>query len=56
MVGDIPSGLPSFAVPGLEWSAVIALIPGAIGVAIVVYGESMALSKTFSAKPIREMV
>ena len=50
VVGEIPSGLPSLAIPAVGWSAVVALIPGAIGVAIVVYGESMALSKTFSAR------
>ena len=50
VVGEIPSGLPSFAVPAVSWSAVLALIPAAIGVAIVVYGESMALSKTFAAR------
>lgn len=50
VVGDIPSGLPSLAIPSVSWSAVMALIPGAIGVAIVVYGESMALAKTFAAR------
>jgi len=50
IVGEIPSGLPSFAVPVTPWSAVVGLIPGAIGIAIVVYAESMALSKTFSGK------
>ena len=50
VVGDIPAGLPSFAVPSAPWSAVVALVPGAIGVAIVVYGESMALAKTFASR------
>lgn len=50
VVGDIPSGLPSLAIPSMSWTAVMALIPGAIGVAIVVYGESMALAKTFAAR------
>jgi high affinity sulfate transporter 1 len=50
VVGDIPSGLPSLAIPSADWGDVAALIPGAIGVAIVVYGESMALSKTFAAR------
>jgi SulP family sulfate permease len=50
VVGDIPSGLPSLAFPSVPWSTFLALIPGAIGVAIVVYGESMALSKTFAAR------
>ncbi len=50
VVGDIPAGLPSFEVPSAPWSAVVALVPGAIGVAIVVYGESMALAKTFGSR------
>jgi high affinity sulfate transporter 1 len=50
IVGEIPSGLPSLAIPSAPWSVVVGLIPGAIGVAIVVYGESMALSKTFASR------
>lgn len=50
VVGEIPSGLPSLSVPTTGWSVVVGLIPGAIGVAIVVYAESMALSKTFSGR------
>jgi high affinity sulfate transporter 1 len=50
VAGEIPSGLPSFAVPSMSVDAVSALLPGAIGIAIVVFGESMALSKTFGSK------
>lgn len=50
VAGEIPSGLPSFAIPTVGWDVLLGLIPGAIGVAIVVYGESMALAKTFSSK------
>ena len=50
VAGEIPAGLPSFVVPELGVSAIATLIPGAIGIAIVVYGESMALTKTFGAK------
>lgn len=50
VVGEIPAGLPSLALPSVGWNAILALVPGAIGIAIVVYGESMALSKTFSAR------
>ena len=50
VAGAIPAGLPSLVDPTtLDWTAVSALIPGAIGVAIVVYGESMALAKTFGS-------
>jgi sulfate permease, SulP family len=50
VAGEIPAGLPSLVFPSVDWSAVGALIPGAIGVAIVVYGESMALAKSFGSK------
>lgn len=47
ITGDIVAGLPRAGLPEVGWDAVVALVPGAIGLAIVVYGESMALSKTF---------
>lgn len=50
IAGDINAAFPLPAVPDVGWDAVVALIPGAIGLAIVVYGESMALSKTFGSK------
>ena len=50
VAGEIPAGLPSLVLPSLDWAAVSALIPGSIGVAIVVYGESMALAKTFGSR------
>jgi len=50
VAGEIPAGLPSFVVPDLGVSAFATLLPSAIGIAIVVYGESMALSKTFGSK------
>jgi MFS superfamily sulfate permease-like transporter len=50
VAGEIPAGLPSLVAPSLDWAAISALIPGAIGVAIVVFGESMALAKTFGSR------
>jgi len=50
VAGEIPAGLPSFAMPTLSLASIAALIPAAIGIAIVVYGESMALAKTFGSK------
>ena len=50
VAGEIPSGLPSIGFPTIDWTVVVGLVPGAIGVAVVVYGETMALSKTFSGK------
>lgn len=50
VAGEIPSGLPSIAFPTIDWTVVVGLVPGAIGVAVVVYGETMALAKTFSGR------
>ncbi len=50
VAGEIPSGLPTISLPTIDWTVVAGLVPGAIGVAVVVYGETMALSKTFSGR------
>jgi len=50
LVGEIEAGLPSPVVPDVTWDDVLSLIPGALGVAIVVFGESMALAKSFGAR------
>lgn len=50
VAGEIPAGLPSLTLPTLDLEVIAALVPGAIGIAIVVYGESMALAKTFGSK------
>lgn len=50
VVGDIASGLPVPGVPDVEWSDILELIPPAIGLAVVIFGESMALAKSFGAR------
>jgi sulfate permease, SulP family len=50
VAGEVPSGLPSIGLPAIDWTVAVGLVPGAIGLAVVVYGETMALSKTFSGK------
>lgn len=50
LVGEIEAGLPSPVVPDVSWDDVLSLIPGALGVAIVIFGESMALAKSFGAR------
>ena len=53
VVGDISSGLPSLVIPDVGLGDVTALLGGAIGLAIVVFGQSAALAKAF-ALPHRE--
>mgnify|MGYP001817642635 CR=1 FL=1 len=50
LVGEIEGGLPTPGLPDVAWEDVVNLIPGALGVAIVVFGESMALAKSFGAR------
>jgi high affinity sulfate transporter 1 len=45
LVGDIPAGLPSLQIPDL--SLVRALLPGALGIALISFIESIAASRAF---------
>lgn len=48
LVGNIPAGLPSIAVPFLEWEKVFLLLPHAVIIALVAYVQSFAIAKTFA--------
>ncbi len=50
MVGEVPAGLPSFSLPTITWSTVIALVPGAFAIAIVILAQSAAVSRSFATK------
>ena len=41
LVGDIAAGLPSLGLPDVGWAEISTLIPGAIGVAVVVFGLAL---------------
>lgn len=49
VVGELPAGLPSFAVPSLlSWEDYRALLPAAIVIAIVSFVEALSSAKTIS--------
>ena len=50
MVGDVPAGLPKFALPSITWSAVATLVPGALAIAIVILAQSAAVARSFATK------
>ena len=50
VVGPFPSGLPHFAVPSLDWTNVHAVLPAAIGVALLGYTEAILLARAFAAR------
>jgi high affinity sulfate transporter 1 len=55
VVGDIASGLPGLVIPDVGFEDLTALFGGALGLAVVVFGQTAALAKAF-ALPHRENV
>ena len=51
IVGEIPAGLPDFGIPeGLGFEELLAVAPGAIGVALVAFVESVAIARSLATK------
>lgn len=50
IVGVVPAGLPSLALPPVELSALQALLPTALTIAFVGFMESVAVAKSLAAK------
>jgi sulfate permease, SulP family len=48
LVGPVPSGLPSFELPGLAGAG--ALVPAAAGIALMSFIESISAARTFAAR------
>lgn len=50
IVGDVPSGLPSFVIPGINLENFSSLLPIALAIALVSFMESIAVAKAIQAK------
>ena len=50
VLGDVPSGLPSFSTPSFDMGAWSALLPIAIAISMVGFAESFAVAKTIHGK------
>ena len=50
VVGTIPRGLPSLAVPVVQWDLVWALLPAAIVMALIGFMEATSISKAIATK------
>jgi SulP family sulfate permease len=49
VVGYIPTGLPSFGLPhGITLSDIVLLLPGAAGIALVAFSESVAIARSYA--------
>lgn len=50
IIGEIPSGLPSFALPGLAVAEFLPLIPLAVTVSLIGFLENISVAKALAAK------
>ena len=48
VVGDIPEGLPSVAVPTIDWELLLALLPAALVMALIGFMEATSISKAIA--------
>ncbi|MGD8860205.1 MAG: solute carrier family 26 protein [Myxococcales bacterium] len=48
VVGDVPAGLPSFALPAFEMATVAKLLPAALTIALVAFIEAISVGKHFA--------
>jgi sulfate permease, SulP family len=51
IVGEIPVGLPSLGWPeGVSWNQFAVLVPGALGLALVAFADSIGAARSFAAR------
>jgi SulP family sulfate permease len=50
VIGSFPGGLPALTLPRAPWHDVQALLPAAVGVALLTYTEGILLARAFAAK------
>ncbi len=50
IVGDVPKGLPAFALPSFNLSTIQLLLPTALAISLVSFMESIAVAKAIQAK------
>jgi MFS superfamily sulfate permease-like transporter len=50
VVGPLPKGLPSFAIPSVSADQLQALVAGAVGIALVSFADTSVLSRTFAIR------
>ena len=50
VVGEIPEGLPSLAVPSISWDMIVALLPSAFVISLVGFMEAVSIAKAVASK------
>jgi SulP family sulfate permease len=50
LIGNVPAGLPHFAIPALSWSEVMALLPVAASCFVMIMAQSAATARGFAQR------
>jgi high affinity sulfate transporter 1 len=50
VVGPIPSGLPSFAIPSASFADIVRLLPAAVGIFLVCFADEILTARSFAGK------
>ena len=50
VVGSIPSGLPALAVPAATWQDIGAIVPLALGMALVMFSDTVVTARAFATR------
>jgi sulfate permease, SulP family len=50
IVGEVPSGFPGWSLQGIGLSDIWQLLPGALGLVVLVFAESLATAKVYATK------
>jgi SulP family sulfate permease len=55
VVGEVPAGLPSLAIPAVSLQDIFALLPAALALTILIYADEVLTSRVFAAKHGQKM-
>lgn len=50
VVGAVPAGLPSLAIPSVTWQDILALLPAALALTILIYADEILTARVFASK------
>jgi sulfate permease, SulP family len=50
VVGAVPAGLPSLAIPRVSWQDILALLPAALALTVLIYADEILTARVFASK------
>jgi SulP family sulfate permease len=55
IVGAVPAGLPKLAIPAVSFQDILALLPAALAITILIYADEILTARVFAAKHSQKM-